>query len=291
MIRISPIRLIGQNGEQIGIVETSEALRMALEAGLDLVEVSPDARPPVCKLLDYGKHKYEQARMERHSRRNSTDSTPKEVRFRPNTGQHDLEVKIEGAKKFLAQGLRVRLTVRFRGAEMRRQDVGRATLRKATEMLEGSGKLDSPIPEVQGRMLSVTMLPLGKKTEGAEKPKAKAAEPKAKAAEPKAKAAEPKAKAAEPKAKAAEPEAKAAEPEAKAAEPEAKAAEPKAKAAEPKAKAAEPKAKAAEPKAKAAEPKAKTKAKAEPTKKAKAKPAKKAKAKPVDESETTSADS
>ena len=181
MIRISPIRLIGQNGEQIGIVETSEALRMALEAGLDLVEVSPDARPPVCKLLDYGKHKYEQARMERHSRRNSTDSTPKEVRFRPNTGQHDLEVKIEGAKKFLAQGLRVRLTVRFRGAEMRRQDVGRATLRKATEMLEGSGKLDSPIPEVQGRMLSVTMLPLGKKTEGAEKPKAKAAKPEAKA--------------------------------------------------------------------------------------------------------------
>ena len=237
MIRISPIRLIGQNGEQIGIVETSEALRMALEAGLDLVEVSPDARPPVCKLLDYGKHKYEQARMERHSRRNSTDSTPKEVRFRPNTGQHDLEVKIEGAKKFLAQGLRVRLTVRFRGAEMRRQDVGRATLRKATEMLEGFGKLDSPIPEVQGRMLSVTMLPLGKKVEGTEKPQADGgAKAKAKAAAPK------KAKTAEPKAKAAEPA-------------EAKAAK-KAK---------------AEP-AKKAKAKPAKKAKAKPAKKAKAKP-------------------
>jgi len=163
MIRISPIRLIGADGEQVGIVETSEALRMAQESGLDLVEVSPDARPPVCKLLDYGKHKYEQSRMERQSRKNSTDSTPKEVRFRPNTGQHDLEVKIEGAKKFLDQGLRVRLTVRFRGAEMRRQDVGRATLRRATEMLEGFGKLDNPIPEVQGRMISVTMLPNPKK--------------------------------------------------------------------------------------------------------------------------------
>ncbi len=187
MIRISPIRLIGENGEQIGIVETGEALRMAQDAGLDLVEVSPDARPPVCKLLDYGKHKYEQARMERQNRRNSTDSTPKEVRFRPNTSQHDLEVKIEHAKKFLDQGLRVRLTVRFRGAEMRRQDVGRATLRRATEMLETFGKLDSPIPEVQGRMLSVTMLPAAKKGEKTASP-----EPANKAAAPaEAKAAAP----------------------------------------------------------------------------------------------------
>ena len=102
-IRITPIRLIGENGEQVGIVETREALLMAQETGLDLVEVSPDSRPPVCKLLDYGRHKYEQSRLDRQRRSNAADSTPKEIRFRPNTGTHDLEVKIERCKRFLGQ--------------------------------------------------------------------------------------------------------------------------------------------------------------------------------------------
>ena len=163
-IRISPIRLIDENGEQVGIVETREALDMAMERGLDLVEVSPEARPPVCKLLDYGRHKYEQARSERVKKRNSADSKPKEVRFRPNTGKGDLEVKINRAIGFLDSGHRVRLTVRFRGAEMRRQDVGRATLRTACEMLQEHGKLESAIPEMQGRMLSVNVAPISKKT-------------------------------------------------------------------------------------------------------------------------------
>lgn len=159
MIRISPVRLIDEHGEQVGIIETGEALRMAEERGLDLVEVSPEARPPVCKLMDYGRHKYEQARSDRAKKRNSSDSAPKEIRFRPNTGTRDLEVKIDRARKFLEEGHRVRMTVRFRGAEMRRQDVGRETLAKATGPLEDIGKLDSPIPEMQGRMLSVTMSP------------------------------------------------------------------------------------------------------------------------------------
>ena len=162
MIRISPIRLIAEDGEQVGIIETAEALRMAQEKGLDLVEVSPDARPPVCKLMDYGRHKYEQQRAARTKKRHSADSAPKEIRFRPNTGTRDLEVKIEKAREFLEGGHRVRMTVRFRGAEMRRQDVGRETLRKATEMLKDIGKLDSPIPEMQGRMLSVNLSPLNK---------------------------------------------------------------------------------------------------------------------------------
>jgi translation initiation factor IF-3 len=153
MIRISPIRLIDENGGQVGIVETSEALALARERGLDLVEVSPDARPPVCKLLDFGKHKYE---------KNAVDNTPKEVRFRPNTGKADMEVKLGHAKEFLEDGHKVRLTVRFRGAEMRRQDVGRDTLRRATDALLEVGKLDTPMPEMQGRMLSVTLSP-GKK--------------------------------------------------------------------------------------------------------------------------------
>jgi translation initiation factor IF-3 len=160
MIRISPVRVIDDLGEQIGILETHEAFRLAQEKGLDLVEVSPDARPPVCKFMDYGRHKYEQERATRAKKRGAADSAPKEIRFRPNTGQRDLEVKISKAKEFLESGNRVRMTVRFRGAEMRRQDVGRETLRRATEMLAEIGKLDSPIPEMQGRMLSVTVSPL-----------------------------------------------------------------------------------------------------------------------------------
>jgi translation initiation factor IF-3 len=162
MIRISPVRLIDENGEQVGIVETHEALAMAMERGLDLVEVSPDARPPVCKILDYGRHKYEQARTARTKKKAGTDNSPKEVRMRPNTAGRDLEVKMDHAKKFLDAGSRVRLTVRFRGAEMRRQDVGRETLRTATDMLKDIGKLDSAIPEMQGRMLSVTISPAKK---------------------------------------------------------------------------------------------------------------------------------
>ena len=159
-IRISPIRLIDDVGGQLGIVETFEAIKMAEEKGLDLVEVSPQARPPVCKLMDYGRHKYEKSRQERAQNKKASDNTPKEIRFRPNTDTHDLEVKIAKVRKFLEEGSKVRMTVRFRGSEMRRQDVGRATLRKATEMLTDIGKLENSIPEMQGRMLSVTMAPL-----------------------------------------------------------------------------------------------------------------------------------
>jgi translation initiation factor IF-3 len=158
-IRISPIRLIGEDGEQVGIVETLDALQMADEQGLDLVEVSPEARPPVCKLMDYGKFKYEAARSDREKKKNATDNTPKEIRFRPNTDQHDLDTKLNQARKFLEEGNKVRLTVRFRGAEMRRMDVGRDTLRQVTDALKDTGKLESPIPDVQGRMISVTVAP------------------------------------------------------------------------------------------------------------------------------------
>ena len=161
-IRISPIRLIDHEGAQVGIIETFDAIRMAEEVGLDLVEVSPEARPPVCKLMDFGRHKYEKNRQEKVTKKKSVDNTPKEIRFRPNTDTHDLETKIAQAKKFLETGAKVRMTVRFRGSEMRRQDVGRATLREATEMLKDVGKLESAIPEMVGRMLSVTVAPIPK---------------------------------------------------------------------------------------------------------------------------------
>ena len=155
--------MIGADGSQVGILETYQAIQMAQEQGLDLVEVSPDTRPPVCKLMDYGRHKYDQSRAERERKKKQTDNTPKEVRFRPNTDTHDMDVKIGHAEKFLKDGHKVKLTVRFRGREMRRQDVGRETLRTATERLKEAGKLDSNIPEMQGRMISVTMSPLSQK--------------------------------------------------------------------------------------------------------------------------------
>jgi translation initiation factor IF-3 len=136
---------------------------MAQEQGLDLVEVSPDTRPPVCKLMDFGRHKYDQSRAERERKKKQTDNTPKEVRFRPTTDTHDMNVKIGHAEKFLIGGHKVKLTVRFRGREMRRQDVGRETLRTATDRLKEVGKLDSNIPEMQGRMISVTMSPMSQK--------------------------------------------------------------------------------------------------------------------------------
>ncbi len=132
---------------------------MATEAGLDLVEVSPQARPPVCKLMDFGRHKYEKSRQERTQNKKAADNTPKEIRFRPNTDLHMLEVKTSAARKFLEEGNKVRMTVRFRGSEMRRQDVGRATLKQACDMLMDIGKLESNIPDMQGRMLSVTIAP------------------------------------------------------------------------------------------------------------------------------------
>ena len=162
-IRISPIRVIGADGSQVGIIETYQAIQMAQEQGLDLVEVSPDVRPPVCKLMDFGRHKYDQSRADRERKKKATDNTPKEVRFRPNTDTHDMDVKIGHAAKFLRDGHKVKLTVRFRGREMRRQDVGRDTLRVATDALKEAGKLDSMIPDMLGRMISVTMSPHSKK--------------------------------------------------------------------------------------------------------------------------------
>ncbi len=157
-IRISPIRLIDDEGNQVGIIETADALRMAEEKGMDLVEVSPESRPPVCKLMDYGRFKYEQARIEKQRKRNAADSTPKEVRMRPNTDDHDIDTKVKQAREFLTEGNKVRLTIRFRGAEMRRMDVGRETLRLVIDRITDVGKLEGN-PEEAGRNISVNIAP------------------------------------------------------------------------------------------------------------------------------------
>src|SRR3954466_8997764 len=125
-IRISPIRLINQLEEQIGVVSTSEAMRMAREAGLDLVEVAPQARPPVCRIMDYGKWRYQQQKKEDRSRASSRAGQLKELKFRTvKIGEHDLMIKVNHAKEFLKEGNKVQFALQFRGRELAHIDLGR----------------------------------------------------------------------------------------------------------------------------------------------------------------------
>jgi len=134
-IRVREVRLIGAGGEQVGIVPTLKALDAARDQGLDLVEVSPDARPPVCKILDYGKYKYEHEKREKEARKKQHVVVVKEIKIRPKIGEHDLEVKLKHVKEFFQEGDRVRLVITFRGREMAHQELGRAVLEKAMTAL------------------------------------------------------------------------------------------------------------------------------------------------------------
>ncbi|MPZ13544.1 MAG: translation initiation factor IF-3 [Chloroflexi bacterium] len=127
-IRVRQIRLIGENGEQVGIMPTIEALQSARERGLDLVEVAPNADPPVCRLLDYGRFKYEQEKKEREARKNQKIVLLKEVRLRPKTDEHDIAFKAKQVERFIGEGDKVKLTLRFRGREMAHPNVGRQLL-------------------------------------------------------------------------------------------------------------------------------------------------------------------
>jgi len=117
-IRLSPVRLIGEDNEQVGVIETDKAMAMAKEAGLDLVEVSPNSRPPVCRIMDYGKWKYQQKKKEAKAKAHSKQSELKEVRLRPGTDEHDLQIKMDRAKDFLEEGHKVQFTMMFRGRQM-----------------------------------------------------------------------------------------------------------------------------------------------------------------------------
>jgi len=148
------VRLIDENGEMIGVIPPVRALDIARERNLDLVEVSPNAVPPVCKLMDYGRFKYEQAKKENEARKNQKTITLKEIRMRPRTDDHDVEVKTRKIQEFLAEGDKVRVSVQFRGAEMRHPDIGRKLLDGIADVLKGSAVIErSPIME--GRMMSM----------------------------------------------------------------------------------------------------------------------------------------
>lgn len=152
------MRLIDENGAQVGVVPTREALALAEERGLDLVEVAPNATPPVCRILDYGKYRYEQGKKEREARKNQKQVELKEVRLKPRTDKHDLEVKTSQARRFLLDGDKVKFTVRFRGREIFHSDIGREMLDQIMDNL-GDIALVEQRPLMEGRAISLTLAP------------------------------------------------------------------------------------------------------------------------------------
>ncbi len=171
-IRVPEVRLVGPNGETVGIVPTDQALKLAQEADLDLVEVAPTARPPVCKLMDYGKFKYENAQKAREARRNQTNVIIKEMKLRPKIDQHDYETKKGHVVRFLKAGDKVKITIMFRGREQHRPELGFRLLQKLAEDVDELGFVESA-PKQDGRNMVMVLGPHKKKAEA--KAEAKAA--------------------------------------------------------------------------------------------------------------------
>ena len=156
MIRAVEIRVIGAEGEQLGVMAPEEALRQADEAGLDLVEVAPGARPPVCRIMDYGRYKYEQKKKAGKGRGHA--ASLKEVKLRPRTDQHDLDFKLRNARRFLMDGDKVKVTVMYRGREMVHRGLGRQQLDKVVNLLGPIATVENP-PRMEGRFLSMVLVP------------------------------------------------------------------------------------------------------------------------------------
>jgi translation initiation factor IF-3 len=155
------VRLIGENGEQLGVVPTQKALQIAYERGLDLVQVASTVAPPVCRLLDYGKYKYEQTKKERKAKRGQRIGLLKEVRLRPKIEEHDLQAKIKTTKKLLEEGNKVRLALRFRGREIIYPDLGWSVLRKMAEACKELAVVSSSNNE--GRSIVLVLSPASQK--------------------------------------------------------------------------------------------------------------------------------
>ena len=179
------VRLVGPNGEQVGIVRIEDALRLAVEADLDLVEVAPMAKPPVCKLMDFGKFKYEAALKERESRRNQTHTVIKEMKLRPKIDQHDYETKKGHVERFLKAGDKVKITIMFRGREQSRPELGLRLLAKLAEDITELGFVEAT-PKQDGRNMIMVVAPHRKKADVIKANTAAAAEPVEQTATPEA---------------------------------------------------------------------------------------------------------
>lgn len=153
------MRLIGAEGENVGVVTPARAMDLAAQAGLDLVEISPNATPPVCKIMDFGKFKYEQQKRESEARKKQKIIEIKEVKFRPGTDVHDYQVKMRNVLKFLENGDKVKVTLRFRGREMAHQDLGRQLLERVAVDVKEIGKVES-MPKMEGRQMIMMVGPL-----------------------------------------------------------------------------------------------------------------------------------
>jgi translation initiation factor IF-3 len=161
-VRVREVRLIDADGNQKGIVPTFEALQMARDAGLDLVEIAPQAQPPVCKLLDYGKYKFELEKKVREARKHQKQIRIKEIRMQPKIDGHDLEFKTRHIQEFLDEGNKVKVTVRFRGRELAHTELGRDVLDKILQMLGDTFILEKPA-QMEGRTMSLLLNPKGTK--------------------------------------------------------------------------------------------------------------------------------
>ena len=157
-IRDKEIRLIGDTGEQLGIMSAAEALNIAEERGLDLVKISPQAQPPVCKLMNYGKFKFEQSKREKEAKKNQHVVEIKEIRMSPGIDVGDFNTKLKNAQKFLADGNRVKVSVRFRGREMAHTEIGRELLTKFAEQCAEAATMDKA-PKMEGRSMTMFLSP------------------------------------------------------------------------------------------------------------------------------------
>jgi len=157
-IRSPEVRLIGAEGENIGVVPPARAMALAQEAGLDLVEISPNAEPPVCKIMDFGKFKYEQQKREAEARKKQKTIEIKEVKFRPGTDIHDYDVKMRNVVKFLENGDKVKVTLRFRGREMAHQQLGMDLLNRVAADVDELGKIEN-MPRLEGRQMVMMIGP------------------------------------------------------------------------------------------------------------------------------------
>ncbi len=182
LIREVEVRVIGSDGSQLGVMSPEVALERAVEEGLDLVEVAPTSRPPVCRIMDYGRYKYEQKKKSGKGRGHA--ASLKEIKLRPRTDDHDLEFKLKNARRFLMDGDKVKVTVMYRGREMVHREIGRRQLDRVRDILGTLATVENP-PRMEGRFLSMILVPNREAVIEAQKAAARAAA-EAKAAEPSA---------------------------------------------------------------------------------------------------------
>ncbi len=163
MIRVREVRLIDEENNQLGIVPTLEARQMAEEKGVDLVEIAPNANPPVCRLLDYGKYKFDLEKKNRENKKRQKQQELKEIRMQPKIDSHDLEFKAKHVGEFLDKGSKVKVTIRFRGRELAHTERGKVVLGRVLELLDRDVVVDRP-PAMEGRFMSMIISPKSKKT-------------------------------------------------------------------------------------------------------------------------------